>query len=87
MSQEQLEVIDGLYAVSAVAYHESNGDWRKARERLTKKSPRLIKDPSDPLSPERSMIEAITDGDMEKAISVMDYLVGDFNPDVTAKDS
>lgn len=87
LSQEQQEVIDKLYAVGAAAWHDSNGDWRKARARLTKKSHMLIKDPTDSSSPERSILEAVADGDLDQVISVMDYQLGDFNSDVTAKDS
>ena len=87
LSQEQLDVVNGLYAVAAAAWHESNGNWREARARLTKRVPGLIKDPRNPSCPERSILETIADGDLEQVLSVMNYQVGDFNPDVIAKDS
>ena len=46
----------------------------------------LIKDPADSSSPERSILKAVTDGDLEQVLSIADYQVGDFNSDVTAKD-
>jgi hypothetical protein len=87
LTQEQEEIINELYAVGAAAWHESNGDLKKARARLNKKSHRLIKDPSNPSCSERSILEAIADGDIKQVISVMDYLLGDFNPEVISRDS
>jgi hypothetical protein len=86
LSQEQLDLINGLYTIGSAAWHESNGNWREARARLTKKSHMLIKDPADSSSPERSILKAVTDGDLEQVLSIADYQVGDFNSDVTAKD-
>jgi hypothetical protein len=85
LSQQQIEVADGLYAVCAVAWHESNGNGREARGRLTKRVSTLRSDPNDPSSPERSILEAIAEGDMGLVHSVMDYQLGDFNPEVNTR--
>ncbi|MGA2967846.1 MAG: hypothetical protein ABSD69_01570 [Candidatus Levyibacteriota bacterium] len=79
LSQAQVEVIDGLYAVGAAAMHESHKNPKDARARLNRRIPDLIKDPNDPSSPERSALEAIVQGDLEQVLSVMDRELGDFD--------
>ena len=87
LTQEQLDVINKTYTLGAGAMHESNNNKAEARRRLTTPMKDLRVDPTDPASPERSVLQAIIDGDLDLAISVMDYQIGDFNLDVTAKDS
>lgn len=87
ITQKQLDVINKIYTLGAGAMHESNKHKAEARRRLTTPMKDLRADPTDPSSPERSILQAIIAGDLDLAISVMDYQIGDFNPKVTAKDS
>jgi hypothetical protein len=79
LSQQQEEVINGLYAIGAEAVKESGRNGRKARAKLFKRTDKLIKDSTDPSSTERSIMEAIADGDLDMVLSMMNYQLGDFN--------
>jgi hypothetical protein len=87
LTQEQLDAINKIYTLGAGAMHESNKNRTEARRRLTTPMDSLRTDPTSPSSPERSVIQAIIDGDLDLALSVMDYQIGDFNPEVITRDS
>jgi hypothetical protein len=87
LTQEQLDIINKLYSLGAGAMHESNRNRTEARRRLTTPMNSLRVNPTNPSSPERSVIGAIIAGDLDLAISVMDYQIGDFNPEIISRDS
>jgi hypothetical protein len=87
LTQEQLDIINKLYALGAGAMHESNRNRPEARRRLTTPMDSLRTDRTDPTSPERSVIEAAIAGDLDLAISVMDYQIGDVNLGIISRDS
>jgi hypothetical protein len=81
---ETEEIIGKLYAIGAMVWEECaefKGNFERrvlaAREKLTTPTFHLKKDPRDPSSPDRSIIQAIKDGDLERVLSMADYQLGD----------
>lgn len=81
---EAEEIIGKLYAIGAMVWKECaefEGNFQErifaAREKLTAPTRSLRKNPRDPSSPDRSIIQAIKDGDVDRVLLMADIQLGD----------